>query len=50
MPAPELKEPMDKITFVSNYNNDRLKLDKFQASKYMIMAMIGLQSEGTQKE
>lgn len=44
---PEEKEPLDKVRFVREFNNQRLNLEKFQKSKYLIMAMVGVQSEDT---
>ena len=50
MTVPEEKVPLLKIGFDKAFNNDKLNLEKLQQSKFNIMAMVGVKSDGTQLE
>jgi hypothetical protein len=41
------KVSLDKITFIKKFENFKLNLEKFQQSKYLIMALTGLKSDGS---
>jgi len=50
MTVPEEKVPLLKMGFDKAFNNDKLNLEKLQQSKFNIMAMVGVKSDGTQLE